>query len=193
MSFDAYKLRFNSSLKQKLQSDEARQYSRIIYEYIRLAIEDLTKRHPELGTLNGSQEKPLENCSGLSSDIRFFFNIHLLQTAIDVAWLDLHYPNEFHDQSKSGPSAARQGAVIMCWLNRIRPVQVCRNINDSWVTFINPLLALHVGLSVTWEMKQLTGVPLEQLAERPEINDLLYMLQWRSPDFKQLTNILQLI
>ncbi len=120
--------------------------------------------------------------------------MHLLQTAIDAAWLDLNFPNEFHDQSKYGPSAARHGAVIMCWLNRFRPIQVCRNSRETWVTFINAFLALHVGFAVTWEMKDLAlGNPLEVLMERPDLNDLIYMLQWRSPDFKQLTNILQFL
>ena len=122
-----------------------------------------------------------------------FLNMFLLNTAIDAAYLDIYYPNEFHDQENGGPSPDRHAATVMAWLNRFKPLQIRAGVHEEWTSFINAFLALHVGLTIKLKMKKQMGAAQELISEIGKINDLVYMLHWRSPDYKQLTSIMQFI
>lgn len=157
-----------------------------------LALRYFANRFPEL-CLVEFMEPPPDGGGERPTDRKIFVNFFLLYAAIDAAYLDVYYPNEFHDQENGGPSAERHAAAVMAWLNRFRPIQVNAGVHEEWAPFINSFLALHVGLTIKMKMGARHGIAEELIEESGQLNDLIYMLHWRSPDYKQLTTLLQFV
>lgn len=185
---DAFQLKFKESILELLQEERAKGYSESTQKYVALSLKYLATTFPDVG-LAEFTGSPISAHSG---DGKVFLNTFLLNAAIHAAYLDIYYPNEFHDQEKD-PSPDRHAAAVMAWLNRYKPLQVRSSVCEDWAIFINSFLALHVGLTIKLKMTGKIGVAQELIAEIPNINDMIYVLHWRSPDFKYLTTLIQLI
>ncbi|MBF0185534.1 MAG: hypothetical protein HQM06_14270 [Magnetococcales bacterium] len=187
---DHLQFRFKAKLQEELQQSRAKAYSVEINGYACHSLRYLANSFPEIG-LNPFKESqpPAEQ----AADEKIYLNLFLLQEAIEAAYLDLYYPNEFHDSEDGGFSAARHAAVVIAWLNRYKPLQVKQGVNETWAVFINSLFALHVGLSLLLRIRAMGGQACELIDESKRFNELIYVLHWRSPDYKQLTTLMQWI
>lgn len=126
-----------------------------------------------------------------------------LATAVDSAFLDLDRANAFHEL-KGGPSAAKVGAAISSWVNRLKPIQLMRDLNEVVACEINARYALSLGLAIkfvntpdtqqAYTQNQALAVAKETLNENPRKGQLLlYSMIWRNPDFRMLSTVFELL
>jgi hypothetical protein len=184
---EVLRFKFRPELGDRLVCAHAKQYSLEVDGYVANSLRWLAGTYPDIGldgftSTNGSLPPP-----------KIYINHFLLHEAIDAAYLDLYFPNEFHVADNGSYSDARHAAVVVAWLNRYKPLQVIAGIDETWVVFINALLSLHVGISILLQIRRLGGEAGELIIENDRVNDLIYLLHWRCPDYKQLTSLLQWI
>ncbi len=118
-------------------------------------------------------------------------NIYLAQMAFESAYLDLERATQHHDL-KGGPSPAKMAGALTSWVNRIKPIQIKRDVDATWVGFTNPIVSLQLGVTVYLEKtKRGGGDVMEVLRDNGTLNDLIYHIVWRDPSYRELSILYQ--
>lgn len=180
---DKYGLVIGNGLVKILDSEDAKAFLEATYEYTSRTYFDI---------FLPAQSPKLQKAMSL--------NMAILRTALESAYVDIHLSEYLHEL-KDGASAERNGAAIASWLSRFKPIQFARDVVDTRIVWINPIFALQVGWSFTWQLKNpdLLGEELASSAfndiihENSLTNDIVYHMTWRNPGFKELTLLFQTI
>lgn len=163
-------LHFSEELQKILREDEARGFRGNAYRYCSDAYHSLA----------ASLDPSIRNLMRLDR--------YGLLTAIDSAYLDLKRSSDFHTYHV-GPAPIRKAAALASWIGRLRPIQL-RGASYSTHAFLaNPLFSMMVGWSVLCQalMPAERSRALGRLKGHPLMDQMLYTVVWRAPDFRQLT------
>lgn len=132
-------------------------------------------------------------------------NTTILTTAMESAYFDLRSTESIHLHDK-GPSSSKFGAALACWIGRMKPIQFSdvsehslENANSEKdmalkdMALVNAIFALVVGRCYKWHLR--TGTQqaqvVSQVGRDDRMDEIIYHLAWRSPDFRELIPIFQ--
>lgn len=170
------------ALQEILKTEECKKFSLSQLKYVLAVFENIKRRIPE----NAGEIMRLDE--------------QLTSVALHSAFLDLWRDAQFHEL-KNGPSFARRGAAVTCWLNRRCPIQITSRCDMEVFVFANAILALEVGWAIkansmaggTEPPENTCNRIREVMAETDIDNIILYPLIWRSPSYHDLIPVFELL
>jgi hypothetical protein len=179
--FKDYGLVFSDKQRRQLITDEAKKFTSDSLKYSFRVFENIKNRLPH----------------ELLSSIRLDYFFHTI--AVHSAYLDLWQSDNFHTL-QDGPSSSKKAAALTCWLNRIKPIQLVTDSEHPIRFFLNPIFALEVGWAVSAHSGlQSTGVDgicdyIRDVMKETDLDNLLtYTLVWRTPGFRELSTLFELL
>lgn len=180
--FKDYGIIFSDKLREKIATPEAQKFTADSLKYCFRVFENIKMRLPPT----------------VVESIRLDAYLHVM--AVHSAYLDLWQSDNFHELEE-GPSPSKKGAALTCWINRIKPIQLKNESGHSICGFLNAIFAFEVGWSVMAHSKMKSIGEVDKICDHiravmkeTDLDNLfVYTLVWRSPGFRELSTLFELI
>ncbi len=167
---DGYKPCYSQEIQRELSSNHAKDFVLRVAPYAKRIFLELEKHLPDTMVLEFS----------------------LLGVALNSAYIEMFVATQLHEL-EGGPSPDKHAAAVASWINRIKPIQFPSGIARKEYVYLNSHFALLTGLLMKFGLEKRKGILHEVLAENKAINELIYVMVWRNPSYRELTTLFRFI